>query len=183
MPIGVADIGFATTSCTIGMVRRRMEHPLLGCSNLDSRFYKTIVDRHGRHFHNEDPWSEHILYQNKVLGGIATTFQAFTFSGDKVLCNRPAYPGFTRIVGDLGRVLYPSMLEPDREGTMCLDLEDAERKILGSKVKVLISCSPHDPTGRVWNEDEIRDVTVLCGECHMFLIPDEIWINFMPGGK
>lgn len=75
------------------------------------------------------------------------------------------------------------MLKPDREGIMRLDLEDMERKILDNKVKAFIFCSPHNPTGRVWDEDEIRDVAVLCGKYHVLLISDEIWADFTPGGK
>ena len=97
---------------------------------------------HGRHFHNEDLRPEHILYQNGVLGGIAAALQAFTLPGDRVLCSGPVYSGFIRTVGDLGRVLCPSMLKPDREGIMRLDLEDMERKILDNKVKAFIFCSP-----------------------------------------
>ena len=66
---------------------------------------------------------------------------------------------------------------------MRLDLEDMERKILDNKVKAFIFCSPHNPTGRVWDEDEIRDVAVLCGKYHVLLISDEIWADFTPGGK
>ena len=74
--------------------------------------------------------------------GIAAALQAFTLPGDRVLCSGPVYSGFIRTVGDLGRVLCPSMLKPDREGIMRLDLEDMERKILDNKVKAFIFCSP-----------------------------------------
>lgn len=183
IPMGIADMEFATAPCVIEAVRRRMEHPLFGYFNLDNRFYEAIMNWHGRHFHNEDLRPEHILYQNGVLGGIAAALQAFTLPGDRVLCSGPVYSGFIRTVGDLGRVLCPSMLKPDREGIMRLDLEDMERKILDNKVKAFIFCSPHNPTGRVWDEDEIRDVAVLCGKYHVLLISDEIWADFTPGGK
>ena len=183
IPMGIADMEFATAPCVIEAVRRRMEHPLFGYFNLDNRFYEAIMNWHGRHFHNEDLRPEHILYQNGVLGGIAAALQAFTLPGDRVLCSGPVYSGFIRTVGDLGRVLCPSMLKPDREGIMRLDLEDMERKILDNKVKAFIFCSPHNPTGRVWDEDEIRDVAVLCGKYHVLLISDEIWADFTPGGS
>ena len=62
IPMGIADMEFATAPCVIEAVRRRMEHPLFGYFNLDNRFYEAIMNWHGRHFHNEDLRPEHILY-------------------------------------------------------------------------------------------------------------------------
>lgn len=79
IPMGIADMEFATAPCVIEAVRRRMEHPLFGYFNLDNRFYEAIMNWHGRHFHNEDLRPEHILYQNGVLGESQQPFRHLLF--------------------------------------------------------------------------------------------------------
>ena len=37
-----------------------------------------------------------------------------------------------------------------------MDLEDMERKIIENKIHAAILCSPHNPTGRVWEREELE---------------------------
>ncbi len=41
-------------------------------------------------------------------------------------------------------------------GTYRMDYDDLEEKAKCSNNKVLILCSPHNPVGRVWREDELK---------------------------
>ena len=37
-----------------------------------------------------------------------------------------------------------------------MDWEDLEAKAADPDVKLLMLCNPHNPTGRIWTEDELR---------------------------
>jgi cystathionine beta-lyase len=63
---------------------------------------------------------------------------------------------------------------PVREGCEFIDLEEMEKKIAHDDVKLLIWCSPHNPGGRVWTEEELRAVSDICKKHGVFIVSDEI---------
>lgn len=54
-----------------------------------------------------------------------------------------------------------------------IDFEDMENK-LASGVKAFILCSPHNPVGRVWTEEELRKMAELCLQYDAMIFSDEI---------
>lgn len=59
-------------------------------------------------------------------------------------------------------------------GRFTIDFEDLEQKAEDENNKVLILCSPHNPTGRVWSQDELRHIMDICQKHDLFIICDEI---------
>ena len=55
-----------------------------------------------------------------------------------------------------------------------MDFEDMERKIVSENVKLLILCSPQNPTGRVWTREELRRTGEMCLEHGVLIVSDEI---------
>ena len=54
-----------------------------------------------------------------------------------------------------------------------MDYEDFEQKIVENDVKLFVFCSPHNPVGRVWKEEEIRKVLDICKKHRVYVIADE----------
>ena len=44
-------------------------------------------------------------------------------------------------------------------------------------------CSPHNPTGRVWERGELEALIALCEKHDVYLISDEIWSDLILSGK
>lgn len=88
------------------------------------------------------------------------------------MINPPVYPPFYDVVKDLDRELVCSPLVL-KENKYQLDFEDIDKK-LTSGVKAYILCSPHNPVGRVWTENELKRLTDLCRKHGTTLISDEI---------
>ena len=104
-----------------------------------------------RHNWEIDPsW---IVQLNGVVQGLYAGVRAFTEPGDKVLINTPVYGPFYKAVRLNGREVIENTLVL-RNGRYEIDFEDFEEK--AKTAKIFILCSPHNPVGRVWTEEELR---------------------------
>jgi cystathionine beta-lyase len=62
-----------------------------------------------------------------------------------------------------------------KENDFFIDFEDLERSLSLPENKMLIFCSPHNPSGRVWSFEEVERVTELCIKYNKILVSDEIF--------
>lgn len=70
------------------------------------------------------------------------------------------------------------------DGRYEIDFDDLEEKAKDESTKVLLFCSPHNPVGRVWTEEELRKVGDICLRNNVLIISDEIHFDFIfPGNK
>lgn len=113
-----------------------------------------------------------------MQGGLWQALRAFTREGDAVALMRPLYTPLQELVGGAGRRLV-ALDGMDSSGSeprqLSLDLDALRATLSGPAVKLLIWCSPHNPSGRVWTRTELRGVAALCHELGVFIISDEIW--------
>lgn len=183
IPMWVADMDFATAPSVQEALKARVEHPLYGYFSPTAQYYNAIINWHKTRYNNPAVKAEYIAYQNSVLGGVATAVAAYSQPGDQILCNATTYTGFTNTVKNLGRFLCLSELIEDENGVFRLNYEDMEQKIIANKIPIYIFCSPHNPTGRMWDKEEIEKVVEMCARLGVFLLSDEIWADFTPSGK
>ncbi len=184
LPMWVADMDFATAPSVVKALQERVDHPLYGYFMLPDRYINAVASWQKTHFGTEGLKRENIMYQNSVLGGIATFIYAYSQPGDNILVNSATYTGFQGTVKNAGRFLVYSDLKQDEEGIYRLDLADMEEKIIKNNISLYIFCSPHNPTGRVWTFEEIQAVVDLCKKHNVFILSDEIWADFiMEKGK
>lgn len=77
------------------------------------------------------------------------------------------------VTKELGRkVLNNNLIETDNGYVM--DFDDLEIKAKDPKTKIMILCSPHNPVGRVWTENELQRIIQICTENDVLIISDEI---------
>ena len=70
-----------------------------------------------------------------------------------------------------------------KNGRYEIDLEDLEKKASDPENKVLIFCSPHNPSGRVWTREELTAVMEICRKHHVSVISDEIHGDLLRAGR
>lgn len=93
--------------------------------------------------------------------------------GDRVIIMTPLYGPLQRAVHATGRELVVHALRPEaaagrdvrqgrqeRQGRYALDLPRLEADLRGARL--LLLCSPHNPTGRVWSRAELTAVAAAC---------------------
>ena len=185
IPMWIADMDFATAPSVIEALEERIKHPLFGYFDPSDRYINAIASWQSRRFGTQGIKRENILYHNSVLGGVASAINAFTQPGDYILVNQTTYTGFQDITKRNGRYLAYSNLVEDKDGIFRMDFADMERKIVENNVQMMIFCSPHNPTGRVWEKEEIEGVVNLADKYNIMLLSDEIWADFVmePGKK
>ena len=184
IPMWIADMSFPCAPMVTDAIYKRMEMPNFGYFPLSKEYFDSIItwqkDRNGI----DGLLPEHIGYENGVLGGLSSAVQAFTSPGDKILLHSPTYIGFTSTLRDCGRPVVHSQLKRDEQGVWRMDFEDMDRKLKENNIHFAIFCSPHNPTGRVWERWEIEKAMEVYAANDCVVISDEIWSDIiMPGYK
>lgn len=176
-----ADSDYPTAPCVRQVVRDAAEHGVFGYSWEHEPYLNAVKWwMHTRHGWNiETDW---ILTTQGLGNAIALCLDVWSDEGDAVAIFTPVYHEFARKVHTAGRVVTECPLE--RQGdTYVLDLDDAQARLTGQE-KLLIWCSPQNPSGRIWTPDELRAVAEFARRNGMLLISDEVHHDLiMPGNK
>lgn len=178
LPMWVADMDVATPGFILEDLRRRLEHPVLGYTFGDTAYFEAIQHwlekRYTIHAEREE-----LHYIPGIVAGIAFCLQAFTRENDPITVMTPVYPPFLDLPRHGHRELRCSPLQI-RDGRFVIDFKDLESRLQGSKL--LILSNPHNPGGRVWSPDELRQIASLCAKYQVTVIADEIHADLtLPG--
>lgn len=92
--------------------------------------------------------------------------------GEEVIIPDPSFVSYGAIMSFLG--IKPVPVELKEENEFRLNPEDVEKKIT-DKTRMIIINSPHNPTGSVMNEDEIRKIYDIAKKHDIYLLSDEIY--------
>lgn len=184
IPMWIADMNFPTLPTILEELRERLTHPHFGYFMLPEDYFKSIIRWHQERFDVERLTKECIGYENGVLGCVSSALQAFTLPGEAVLLHSPTYIGFTGTMQNTGRKIVLSDLVKDKDNVWRMDYDDMEKKIADHHIHCVIFCSPHNPTGRVWEKEELEKAMELFRKYDCVVISDEIWSDIiLPGAR
>ena len=182
IPMWVADMNFATCPAVTKALTARIQHPLYGYFLPSEEYYQRIIDWQSERHGWKNLSREAIGYENGVHGGVISTIEVLTEPGESILVHSPVYSGFIGDILETGRKLVLSPLQRDEQGIWRMDFTDMEEKIKAKKPHLAIFCSPHNPTGRVWERWEIEKFMELCRNYQITVISDEIWSDIIFSG-
>ena len=155
IPMWVADMSFPVAPPVIEAMQSRLAFPSLGYFPLPPAYTESILRWQRERNGAEGLEKEHLGYENGVLGGVSSAIRMLTAPGEKILVHAPTYVGFLHVLEDTGRVPVTSPLCRDADGVWRMDYADMDRKLRENRIHLAIFCSPHNPTGRVWEREEI----------------------------
>lgn len=182
IPMWVADMNFPVLPAIQDRIIERTKHPAFGYYEYTDEYYNSIIGwqemRHGVSGITKD----NIGYQNGVVGGVVSALTAFTAPGDAVLLHAPAYIGFIRAIENCGRKIVFTNLNRDEDGIWRMNYDDMAQKIKEHKIHLAIFCSPHNPTGRVWEREELEQAMDIYKENDCVVVADEIWADLTLAG-
>ena len=182
IPMWVADMNFPTVPTVCEAIRRRVEHPAFGYFSPRDEYYDAIIAWQRVRNGVEGLERGHIGYENGVLGGVLSALGTFCSRGDNVLVHSPTYMGFTGSLTGAGYHIVHSPLVLDEAGVWRMDFEDMERKLREGHIHAAIFCSPHNPTGCVWERWEIERAMALFQKYDVYVVSDEIWSDIILRG-
>lgn len=178
IPMWIADMNFATAPVIPKALIARAGHPIYGYFEASNAYYEAII-RWQKDMHRIDVPREAIGYENGVLGGIASALRALCTPGEAVLIHSPTYCGFVHLLQEGGYREVLSPLKRDEKGIWRMDYADMEQKLKAHAIHVVIFCSPHNPSGRVWEKEEVRRAMSLFEKYQVTVIADEIWSDLV----
>ncbi len=166
-----ADSDYASAPCVIDAVHSAAEHGVFGYS-WQYPDYLEAIRWWMKTRHNWEIDTDWILTSQGLGNAIALCLDVWSDPGDGVVIFPPVYHEFASKINKTGRRVVECPLV--RKGdTYALDLDDAQSRLTGSE-KLLIWCSPQNPSGRVWTPEELRAVAEFAERNDLILLSDEI---------
>ena len=182
IPMWVADMNFPTVPTIPETIAKRVAHPAYGYFSPREEYFSSIIDWQKKRNGVTGLQPQNIAYENGVIGGLITALAVFCSKGDSVLVHSPTYIGFTNSLKNNGYNIVNSSLVRDEKGIWRMDFDDMDKKIKENHIHAAIFCSPHNPTGRVWEEWEIQKAMEIYKENDVYVISDEIWSDLILAG-
>jgi len=182
IPMWVADMNFPTVPTICEAISERISHPAFGYFEPRDEYYDSIIKWQSIRNGVSDLMPEHIGYENGVLGGMISAMNTFCSRGDSILVHGPIYMGFSGSLKDNGYNIVLSPLYRDEDGVWRMNFDDMERKIIDNKIHAALFCSPHNPTGRVWERWEIERAMEIYRKHDVNVVSDEIWSDIILEG-
>ncbi len=166
-----ADSDYPTAPCVRDALQRAVDHGVFGYSwEFDA--YKEAVQWWMRTRHKWEIETEWVLTSQGLGNAIALCLDVFSNTGDHAVVFSPVYHEFAHKVKKSGRHVTECPLK--RVGdTYELDLDDVQSRLTGME-KLLLWCSPQNPSGRVWSPEELRAVAEFARVNGMIVVSDEI---------
>lgn len=120
-----------------------------------------------------------VVVSNGAKHAIANICQAVLNEGDEVIIPAPYWVSYPEIVKLAGG--KPVILETDEENGFRVPPKLLEMAI-GDKTKMVILCSPSNPTGAMYNEAQLRELAEVFEKKDIFVLSDEIYEKLIYGG-
>ncbi len=170
LPLWVADMDIASAPCVQEAIRKRALHPIYGYTIYSKEYYQSIEDWMLKRFGLVVD-KKFIIPAYGVVPSLNFSIEAFTQMGDGVIVQTPLYPPFVASVQKHRRKLLENRLLYKND-SYSIDFEDFEAK--AKEAKLFLFCSPHNPTGRVWDKEELERLIAICEKEEVLIVSDEI---------
>jgi cystathionine beta-lyase len=171
IPMWVADMDFTAPIEITEALLKRVEHEVFGYTARPSSYFEAII-YWLKSRHNWGVERDSIVNTPGVVPAISVAILTFTKPKDKVIIQPPVYHPFYKCIEGNGREVLINNLKLE-DGKYSMDFEDLEKKI-DKDVKLMILCNPHNPVGRVWNQDELKRLGEICLKNNIIIVSDEI---------
>ena len=172
LPFWVADMDLPTPPFVVDALRERLLHPVFGYTETPiaavDAFLGWLARRYG--WQASPEW---LVWISGVVPGFTLAAQMLADQGDELVIPTPVYPPFLKVPPRcrLKGSLSPLVRSGSRRWEM--DFDDLARR-LGRRCAALMFCNPHNPTGRVYDEDELRRLAELVVGNDVVIVSDEI---------
>lgn len=172
VPMTVADLDLHTAPEIKKSMQNYIEESILGYSNPTDSYFKAVRNYIKKH-HQYSIKLESIIPTPGIVPALATGIRAFTKAKEGVIVFPPVYNPFYEVIEEQGRKVMscPLALKNNRYE---IDFNLFEELASEEKAKLVILCSPHNPSGRVWSKSDLIKLSEIAEENNLIVISDEI---------
>ncbi|HHU7044518.1 pyridoxal phosphate-dependent aminotransferase [Escherichia coli] len=180
LPFTISDMDFATAPCITEALNQRLIHGVFGYSRWkNDEFLAAIAHWFStQHYTAIDPQS--VVYGPSVIYMVSELIRQWSETGEGVVIHTPAYDAFYKAIEGNQRTVMPVALEKQPDGWFC-DMGKLEAVLAKPECKIMLLCSPQNPTGKVWTCDELEIMADLCERHGVRVISDEIHMDMVWG--
>lgn len=178
LPFSISDTDFKIPRPITDKLKEVMNHEIYGYTRWNHHDFKgAIADHYERRFNCfiDEDW---ILYSPSVMYSVSVLIRLLSNPKDKILAFNPMYDAFFSVIEENDRLLVSENLK-EEQGVFKIDFESFDKKI--RECKIMLLCSPHNPTGRVWTNEEIEHIIKSCKKYGVKIISDEIHMDIILG--
>ena len=180
LPMWIADMDYRVAPAITENLERIIEQGAFGYQFLSEQYYQSVINwmerRHGYHLEREE-----FCFVPNVVVGLAYAVQTIANPGDELIVQTPAYGPFFGVIKDNRCKIVENPLK-NNNGYYTMDMKDLESKIT-KKTKAVIICNPHNPSGRVWTENELSDLAEVCIRHNLYILSDDIHSELISKGN
>jgi len=171
LPLWVADMDFKSPPAVIDALRQRLEHGILGYPIVPDELKSVVVSWLAERFdyHVQSDW---LIWLPGLVSGLNIACRAICAEGEAVMTLVPVYPPFLSAPRHFNQQLITVELV-NRGSKWEIDFDDLEKKITGS-TRLFLLCNPQNPTGRVFDRQELERLLKICEEKDIIICSDEI---------
>jgi cystathionine beta-lyase len=180
LPFWIADMDFACADPIVRAIKERADKQIFGYCYIDEEYDQAISDWY-RNYHSWHIPTESIFYAPGLVAGLSLLINMLTEPGEGIIIQQPIYYPFMEKVLQNKRVILNNALKRDENNYYTMDYEDLAEKAKHSRL--MIFCSPHNPSGRVWAEEELRRMGEICLENGVTIISDEVHCDLTRAGQ
>ena len=180
IPMWVADMDFPSPAPIIEALHRRVDHGIFGYAVPPDELVEVVVARMWEKYQwkIESSW---IVWPPGLVPALHLACRAFGDEGDEVLTFTPVYPPFLT-APILSRRQLKTIPLRRQVNQFTLDAERLKSEI-SPRSKVLLLCNPHNPVGRRYDRQELRDIAEICVAHNIVLCSDEIHCDLILDGQ
>jgi cystathionine beta-lyase len=181
LPMWVADMDFRSPQPVIDALKARVDHGVFGYSlppeNIKEAVVNWIARRHGWQINEDD-----LVFIPGVVSGFNLAAHAVTRPGDGYLVQTPTYGPFFRVANNVKLVQHEMELTQVGNGYYEIDLDAFEAALTG-RTRIFMLCNPQNPTGRVFDKDELEAMAEICLKNDVIICSDEIHSDLIYSGN
>lgn len=123
----------------------------------------------------------HYDYEHEIIvtvgsiEGLSATLLTLLEEEDEVLIPNPSYATYAEAV----RVAHgtPVFIDLSRENHWSLPVQEIQKKTT-NKTRAMIICQPNNPTGAIYQEEDLRALAAWAKERDIYVIFDEVYKDF-----
>ncbi|MDU4127400.1 MalY/PatB family protein [Pantoea sp.] len=182
LPFTISDMDFKTAPVVLEALRQRLDHGVFGYSRWQHDAFLSACCHWMNSRFGYQPSPDTLVYGPSVIYMVAQMIRHWSEVGDEVLIHTPAYDAFYKTVYGNQRQVLEMPLQRVGLEWHC-DMTALAAKLARPRCKILLLCSPHNPTGKVWTAAELQQMAELCERHHVRVISDEIHMDMMVGDR
>ncbi|MEO6114641.1 MAG: aminotransferase [Sphingomicrobium sp.] len=139
---------------------------------------QAVADHYRRH-QGLDLNSENICVTSGATEALAAAILATVEPGDEVIVMTPAYDAYAPLIRRAGGIVREVALQPPHWRIERSALEAAK----GPRTRAIIFNNPHNPTGRLFDAEELAAIAAVARDHDLIVIADEVWEHILLDGQ